>query len=166
MQTSITVDRLREILEYHPSTGLCYNKKTNRVLQQDYDGLVGVFCSVQKKSFKLKLERTAYALAHGVFPRKDQKVLHRNLDTSDNRPVNLVLVSRTVFLQIKEAQKNLEGSIRITPHATDQFDFVVHWLEKAKERQKIVQDITEAKRVVLKLQLKYSKTLTKYCLFD
>lgn len=158
--------RIRELLVYNPLTGVVQNAKTQRTLHPDHDGLVVVFCSEEKKNFKLKLDRVAYCLAFGIFPKEDQRVLHKNLNTEDNRCVNLSLVSRAVFLQVKEAYKNLTLSIKIHSHPTDQFCYVVHWVENNKEKQKVVHDLIEARKHALKLQLKYSKVLTKYCLFD
>lgn len=162
----MTPDRLREILDYNPSTGVISNKKTKRKLEADYDGLVAVFCSKQKKLFKIKLEKIAYTLAHGVYPNNDQKVLHKNLNISDNSSKNLSLVSRRVFLQIKEAHRNLTEGVRLSSHPVDQFNYIVYWIEQNQEKQKVVHDIVEARKVMLKLQLKYSKILTKYCVFD
>jgi len=162
----MTPERLKELLEYFPLTGEVRNRKNKRTLQQDHDGLVVVFCSITKKSTKMKLERVAYALGFGVFPKEHQRVLHRNLDVEDNRLVNLMLVSRAEFLQIKEAHRNLIKDIRIQPHGSDQFDYVISWFEKGIERRKIVHDIIKARQGVLRLQLKYSKILTKYCIFE
>jgi len=158
--------RLRELLEYNPLTGVLQLKKTKRVLLPDQDGLVQVFCSIQRKNFKLKLDRLCYFLAFGVQPRVDQRVLHKNLNTEDNRLCNLSLVSRSVFLQIKEAHKNLTTGIRVINHPVDQFCFVVEWYENKKKSLKEFHDLIEARNVALKLQLKYSKILTKWCLFD
>ena len=77
-----------------------------------------------------------------------------------------MLVTRAEFLQIKEAHRNLTKDIKIQAHGTDQFDYVISWFEKGIERKKIVHDIIKARQGVLKLQLKYSKILTKYCLFE
>jgi hypothetical protein len=162
----MTPVRLRDILNYDPASGVISNRKTSRKLIADHDGLVTVYCTKQKKSYKLKLERIAYTLAYGIQPRADQRVLHKNLDISDNSSKNLSLVSRSTFLLIKEAQKNLTQNIRISAHPHDQFNYVVHWIDKNQEKHKVVHDITKARQLMLKLQLKYSKILTKYCLFD
>lgn len=159
-------DRLRELLDYDPLSGAIRNKKTKRLLQADPDGLVIVFDSATKRSIKMKLDRIAYALAFGALPKEDKRVLHRNLDSNDNRLSNLSVVSRSIFLQIKEAHKNLTAGIKLVAHATDQFSYIVHWYQDGIERTKILQDIVPAREFQLKLQLKYSKILTKYCLFD
>jgi len=162
----MNTDRLRELLTYCPSTGEVKNTRTNRVLQADHDGLIALFDNQTKRTHKMKLERVAYALAFGVQPKDDKKVLHKNLNSSDNRLINLCLVNRAVFLMIKEAHKNLTVSIRISQHSTDQFNYVVNWMEKGVEKSKVVCDIIEARKIALNLQLKYSKILTKYCVFD
>jgi len=159
-------ERLRQILDYDPLSGIIKNKRTKRVLQADHDGLVIVFDSLAKRSFKLKLDRVAYAMAFGEFPKEDYKILHRNLNSQDNRLNNLHAVSRKVFLQIKEAHKNLSSGIRLAPHPMDQFAYVLYWYEGGVERTKLLQDVVPARELQLKLQLKYSKILTKYCIFD
>lgn len=162
-----SLDRLKELLEYDPGTGNVLLKKNKRVLAPDDDGIVTVFDrSAKPKSKKYKLERIAFFLAYGIFPSDTQKVLHKNLDSKDNRLKNLTLVSRSVFKQIKEADKNISGGIRMVPHSSDQFAYVLSWYEAGAERSKTIQDIVVAKRELLKLQLKYSKILTKYCNFD
>ena len=161
-----SLERLKEILKYDPVTGKVCTLK-GRALTADQNGLVIVFDNQAKKpSTKYKLERVAYFLAHNFFPREDQKVLHKNLDTQDNRAKNLLLVSRSVFRQIKEAHRNLTGGIHIVPHAVDQFSYILKWFEGGIEKSRIIQDIVVARRQQLKLQLKYSKILTKYCVFD
>lgn len=161
----MTPVRLRELLDYDPSTGVVKTRK-GRVLMPDHDGLVVIFCSETKTKIKQKLERIAYTLAFGVVPRKDKKVLHKNLDISDNSSKNLSLVTRGIFLQIKEAQRNLTQGIRLSAHCTDQFDYVVSWIDQGKEKHLVFSDIGAARKFMLKQQLKYSKILTKYCVFD
>jgi len=158
-------EELRELLDYNPSTGAVTTKR-KRVLTADHDGLVVVFDGKNKKSIKMKLDRLAYMLAFGEHPKETNRILHKNLDISDNRLVNLVQVSREVFIKIKEAQRNLTTGIRVVLHPTDQFSYNVFWYEKGVEKSKLIQDIGLARRFQVKLQLKYSKILTKYCLFD
>lgn len=159
--------RLNELLDYNPETGKVVIKKSGRTLSADTDGLVVIFDSKScPKVRKYKLERVAYFLAFSVAPSEDQKVLHKNLDTQDNRAKNLLLVSRSVFRQIKEAERNLEGAIKIIAHPVDMFSYILLWFDKGVERSRIFGDIGVARRYQVKLQLKYSKILTKYCMFD
>lgn len=159
--------RLKDILEYHPLSGIVKIRKSQRTLISDQDGLVTVFDrSAKIKSKKYKLEKIAYFLAFGVFPRNDQKVLHKNLNSEDNSLKNLTLVSRLQFNRIKEAYRNLQNSIRLVPHPVDQFDYLVYWIEDGKEKNKVFRDIIEAKKFQVSLQLRFSKILTKFCFFD
>lgn len=159
-------ERLKQLLTYDPLSGAIHTRKSNRKLIADHDGLVIVFDPIEKKSYKLKLERIACTLAFGVAPSDNKRVLHKDLNVSDNSLKNLSIVSRAVFLAVKEAHKNLTQNIKMVQHPVDQFNYVVHWTEKGQDKQKVVHDITEARRLILKLQLKYSKVLTKYCVFD
>jgi len=162
-----SLERLKELLEYDALTGKVSIRKNKRVLTPDHDGIVMIFDREAKpKHKKYKLEKIAYYLAFSIFPREDQRVLHKNLDPEDNRQTNLVLVSRSVYKQIKEASRNVAGGIRIVPHATDQFSYMLHWFENGIEKIRLVQDIVIARRYMVRLQLKYSKILTKYCVFD
>ena len=159
------IDRIKTLFNYNPKTGIVSTKK-NRNLVADHDGLVVVFDSVAKKPVKIKLERLAYALAFNKLADEQKRVLHKNLDPDDNRMQNLALVTREVFLEVKEAYRNINQGIRFVPHPTDQFAYIVYWIEKGVEKQRILHDITNAQQFLLKKQLKYSKILTKYCVFD
>lgn len=159
-------ERLKQLLEYNPLSGEVFRSKSKRLLTADAEGLVVIFDSFEKKSYRLKLDRIAYTLGYGTSPKETERVLHKNLDSTDNSLKNLALVSRAVFIKIKEAAKNLSGGIRMLPHATDQFSYVVSWFEKGIEKSRVLADIVSAKRLVLRLQLQNSKVLTRYCLFD
>ena len=161
----ITPVQLKNLLDYNPSTGVITTRR-KRVLTADHDGLVVIFDSNTKRSIKMKLDRIAYALAYGEHPKDTSRILHKNLDQYDNRLVNLVQVSRELFIKIKEAHRNLSTGIKVVAHPTDQFSYNVFWYEQGVEKCKLIQDIGLARRFQVVLQLKYSKILTKYCLFN
>ena len=152
---------------YNPQNGEVRVRKSNKLLIPDEGGLVYVFDSQGvPKSVKYKLDKLAYFLWTGIFPSESSKILHKNLDDNDNRAINLLEVSRGTYNKIKEAEKNLDYGIRIGNHPTDQLSHILYWYENGAERFKVVGDIVVAKRLKTKLQLKYSKFLTKYCIFD
>lgn len=165
MSQSLSVNQLEKLLDYDKETGKVRTKR-RRELLPDHDGLVVVFDNSSKKSYKLKLDKIAYALGYGVLPRKDQKILHKNLNSEDNRLRNLCVVSSKTYLQIKEAQKNLSVGIKLDLHPEDQFSYIVSWYEQGVHKQKTLHDIIQARKEQLRLQLKFSKILTKYCVFD
>jgi len=161
------LERLKQLLRYDTLSGCVYLRKNNRKLLPDQAGSIVVYDGEsERKINRFKLSTVAYALGFDRFPSKNQKVLHKNLDTNDNRLNNLQLVSSSVFRQIREAHKNLTTGIRIVPHSEDQFAYYLVWFSEGEEKRKVFYDIGTARKAQLKLQLKYSKVLTKYCIFD
>ena len=162
----MNLDRARALLTYEPLSGAVTTKATHRLLQPDLDGYAQVYDNQAKKQHRIKLDKLAYMLAFGKVPRKDQRILHKNMQECDNRIVNLGLVSRSLFRQIKEAYRNLTEGIDIAPHEQDQFSFYLYWYEDGKKQRRIVEDIVSVRKLALRLKLRYSKLLSKYCVFD
>lgn len=160
------LDRVRELLSYEPLSGVVSVKRSNRPLYADTAGYALVYDKLAKKQYKIKLDKLAFMLAFGKVPRKDQRILHKNMQEGDNRIVNLGLVSRSLFRQIKEAYRNLTEGIDIAPHEQDQFSFYLYWYEDGKKQRRIVEDIVSVRKLALRLKLRYSKLLSKYCVFD
>lgn len=155
----MTPERLKELLDYDHLSGIITNKRTKRRLQADHDGLVILFDLPWSVLWRWSLTELPMLWPSDHYLWVDQRVLHKNLDIYDNRLNNLSLVSRALFLQIKEAHKNILGGIKIVAHPTDQFYYILHWFENGAEKTKILQDIVPARELQLKLQLKYSKIL-------
>jgi hypothetical protein len=158
--------RLNELLIYNAATGEVFTKANSRRVEPDADGVVVIWCKDIKKRFKFKFDRLCWTLGNNKRLRKNQKVLHKNLDNEDCRLVNISAVSLTVFAKINEAARNLRGELKITPHETDQYDFCVHYFENKLRRTERFSDIVFAQRRLLVLQLKFAKVLTKYCYFN
>lgn len=167
--TTLAPDKLKSLLSYDPLTGLVSVKTPKgleRPLFPDEQGCVVIYNPVSRKIHKMKLDKLAYWLAFGKNPTKAQRVLHKNMQEHDNRIMNLALVSKTVYTQIKEAHRNMTSGLEITPHSEDQFTYIVSWYDQGRKVNKVIEDIVPARRLMLKLQLKYSKVLSKYCVFD
>lgn len=162
----ITPERLQQLLHYDPCSGVITKVQNNRMLTPDDAGCVVVHDSESGSSVKIKYDKLAYLLAYKKQLKANQRLLHKNLDTEDCRLHNMVVVSREVFLKVKEAKKNLDGGIKMLAHSTDQFSYVVHWYENHKPRKKLIRDVVLAQKFILRLKLKYSKVLTTYCVFD
>jgi hypothetical protein len=161
------LERLKQLLKYDPLSGSVYLVKNNRQLLPDQEGGVVIFDKLSdRKINRLKLDRIAYALAFNKFPSQNQKLIHKNLNPNDNRLCNLTVVSNSVYKQIKEAHRNLTTGIKVVPHPDDQFAYYLIWYCGGYERKKVFYDIGLARKEQLKLQLKYSKVLTKYCVFE
>jgi hypothetical protein len=141
-------------------------RATNRKVLPDADGVVVIWDKQEKRKVKFKHDRLCWVLGNNKRLRKNQRILHKNLNSDDNRLVNLTAVSLAVFAKVKEAERNLRGELKIVPHATDQWDFCVHYFENKLKRSERYCDIIAAQQRFLVLQLKYAKVLTTYCVFN
>jgi len=157
-------------IEYDLLTGSFFLLKTTsggttkRQIFPNDDGYLLFYREGSK--YKLKANRLALELGTAKLLDQNKLVLHKNLDVNDYRLQNLCAVTRAVYKKVKEAHRNLNGALRLVPHTTDAFSYVVQWKEDNKQMQQVVQDIVVAKRLFTKLQLRFAKLLSKYCVFD
>jgi hypothetical protein len=163
---SMEIQRLNELLVYEPLTGEIFTRLPFRKMCPDSENFIVVWDRLQQKRTKFKVDRLAWQLGNNKRLRKNQRVLHKNLNTDDNRLVNLSTVSLSIFSKINEAARNLKGELRVLPHEKDQYDFCVHYFENKLKRAERFSDIVFAQKRLLVLQLKFAKVLTKYCLFE
>ena len=138
--------------------------KSKRQLIPDEDGYLKFYQNGKK--YKLKANRVAMLLVTGKDILPNEVVFHKNLNSSDYRLQNLTIIDRSTHIRIKEAHRNLAGNLRIQSHTTDAHSYVLCWSEGGSEKKKVVQDIIVARRLFVKLQLKYAKILNAYCVFD
>jgi hypothetical protein len=167
--TSTQPDYFKHI-EYDLVTGAFFLLKLNpslvtkRQIFPNEDGYLLFYR--QGTKFKIKANKVALELGTARLLDDNKVVLHKNLDVNDYRLQNLCAVTRTVYKKVKEAHRNLNGALKLVPHPTDAFSYVVQWKEDNKQMQQVVQDIVVAKRLFTKLQLRFAKLLSKYCVFD
>jgi hypothetical protein len=169
-------NRLKELLDYDGKLGVVYRRHSGKALVPDYAGFVSVYDPVTKKTSKMKLKNIAaflafpelHAITPDTFPFKEEYpvIFHKNMQEDDFRANNLGSLRKENYKKLKEAYRNINESIKLTAHPTDQFSYVLHWYQNGAMRSKVIQDVVVAKREMLKLKLKYSKILTKYCVFD
>ena len=160
------LQRLNELLQYHPQTGDISSRDTGRVFSPDADGSITIYDPRNRKRTKFRADRLCWVLGNGKKLRKNQKILHKNLKIKDNRLQNLVLVSSLVYNKISEAAKNLGGGLKITPHLTDKYIFNLTYFENKVHVKERMHDFIAAQQRLIVLQLKYAKILTRFCVFD
>lgn len=158
--------QLEEMLKYDMITGEFYIKKNEslrRIFPKD-DGYIIFY----KKGvrYKLKANKVAMELVTKEKLPPNKAILHKNLNEKDYRLVNLKVISKLTYNLIKEAYRNLSGALKILPHPSDVFCYVICWKEEGKDRRLVVDDVVVVRRMHTKLQLKYAKILNKYCIFE
>ncbi len=164
---NMNIIELKQLIDYDLFDGAFYILKNNcryRRIFPNEDGYL-IFYKNSKR-LKFKANKLAIEFVQNIIVQKDKVVLHKNLDETDYRYINLKLISKKVFNTIKEAHRNLSGYLKLQPHAKDVFSYILSWKENSKDKIIVVQDIVIAKRLYTKLQLKYAKILNKYCVFD
>lgn len=159
--------KLSEMLHYDILTGRFFVKKNAEVVREIFPTEEGYLMFYrQGKRIKLKANKVAIELVTGDKVPENKSVLHKNLDENDYRLQNLKIISREAYLSVKEAQRNLSAALKLLPHPEDMFCYILQWKEQGKDRRKVIKDVVVAKRTYNKLQLKYAKILSKYCVFD
>jgi hypothetical protein len=162
----LKIEDLQKLISFNKS-GVFSIKKNNQIHRRifpDEDGYLRFYQAGKK--YKLKANKIAWELSYNEEIPQDKVVIHKNLDFDDYRLQNLMLVTRVIHNAIKEAQRNLSGALRLVPHATDAFSYILMWRQDGKDKTRVVQDIVVARKLYAKLQLKYAKILSKWCVFD
>jgi len=160
------LQRLKELLHYDPATGSLSNIKNSRVRYPCPDGFITVYCNQTLKKYKIKASIACWMLGNNKELPQNQKVLHKNLDSSDNRLINLTTISKQASKKLLDARRNLSGCLRLLPHPEDQHGLLVVYIQGGMERKEVLYDIGVARRRLLALQLRFAKVLNRYCLFD
>ena len=158
---------LKELIDYDAIEGAFYILKNNSRYRRIFPSEEGYLVFYKNtRRIKLKANKTAIDFVQNTQVQKDKVVLHKNLNENDYRYCNLKLISKKIHNAIKEAYRNLSGYLRLQPHSKDMFSYMLICKENGKDKILVVQDIVVAKRLLNKLQLKYAKILSKYCVFD
>ena len=140
-------DSSKAFFKYNQKEGTFLVLKNNNEFRPIYPDAEGylIFFRHQVK-YKVKANRLAYELGNAVSVPPDKVILHKNLDTNDYRLQNLKLLPRQTYLLIKEAHRNLNGTLRMYPHPRDVFSYILTWRDDKKDRILVVQDVVIANK--------------------
>lgn len=166
MQKKEKLQELASLVQYLPFDGVVLKKSSSAPLVPDLDGSVSLYNPSTKKVHKIKLNKLILFISSGRILQDGEKILHRNMQEDDFRIQNLEVVDEDVYNQIREAYKNISYGIQVSMHRTDKLAYNLQWYEDGVKRNRVVYDSSVANRMQVKLKLKYSKILTKYCVFD
>jgi hypothetical protein len=163
---------LKEIIKYikyNPITGDLYcSSRTSSLYDRKLipNELNNITTTVRGASLKIKADRLIWFITSGKQPTRNQTVFHKNLDELDNSLINLVLINKKEHLQLVEAMKNISGDLKLVPHITDMFSFVLCYKYQGRVVKEVVQDLSIARRKFNKIQLKCIKLISKYTVSD
>lgn len=166
MQKKEKLAELSSLVQYLPFDGVVLKKSSSAPLVADLDGSVSLYNPSTKKVHKIKLNKLILFISSGRILQDGEKILHRNMQEDDFRVQNLEVVHEDVYNLVREAYKNISYGIQVSMHRTDKLAYNLQWYEDGVRRNKVIYDSSVANRMQVKLKLKYSKILTKYCVFD
>lgn len=153
---------LRDIFMYIPSTGEVYINKKNQTkkILPDEDGNLNVV--VDKKRIKMKYSFFVWCLISGAKPNKNETIWFKDLDQNNFAFNNLMLVQKDLYSKLIEAMKNLSGDIKLYPHPSDGFSYVLEYRQGGRTKKDVYGDITIARKEQVKLKLSCAKFLSIY----
>lgn len=166
MQKKEKLAELASLVQYLPFDGVVLKKSSSAPLVADLDGSVSLYNPLTKKVHKIKLNKLILFISSGRILQDGEKILHRNMQEDDFRVQNLEVVDEDVYNLIREAYRNISYGIQVSMHRTDKLAYNLQWYENGVKRNRVIYDSSVANRMQVKLKLKYSKILTKYCVFD
>jgi len=138
--------------------------RPERKLQPNEDNKIT--STIHGCSLKIKADRLIWYIVYGKQPNRNQVIFHKNLDDLDNSLNNLIILPKKEYLRLVEAMKNISGALRMIPHSSDAFSYVLTYKMNGRTQREVVQDITIARRKFNKLQLKFVKLISKYTVSD
>lgn len=166
----MTLKELINYIYYDATTGELFSlskhlpHRPDRKLVPDENNRIA--STVQGHSLKIKADRLIWFISTGKQPTRRQVVFHKNLDEQDNRLHNLMLIPKREYQQLIEAMKNISGDLKILPHQTDVFSYVLVYKLNGRIHKEVISDITIARRKFTRLQLKFVKLISKYTVSD
>lgn len=156
-------------LFYHP-LGYFYRRKEDSTgvsigaeIVPTHSHLLRIGATCNNKLFTIKANKAAFILFTNSMPDKDIVLYPKNLDDFDYSLKNLGSIPKENYRELKQALHNLNHALSINPHPRDRWHYVVKYKDEVN-KVKVFQDVVSAKRFYRSLLLKYTKTVSKYCI--
>jgi hypothetical protein len=137
------------------------NLQQDRRLFPNEEGNISYFCAATRKPVKRKASVLAWEILYNCSAR-DLYILHRDLDESNLKGSNLFALNRKEYIRYKDCLSNVQGAIRLHPHPTDAFSYIVYHRRGNKLKQNTFKDIVSALRFKKKMLLFSLKVLGRY----
>lgn len=125
------------------------------------DGFMIYLCSITKKQVKKKSSTFLYEFFNEKL-KEDQIVVFKDLNSTNYVPENIFVMQKSDYKILRDSIDNLEGAVKIKPHKTDAFSFIVYYKMNQKTHKKTCHDIVTAQRIKKIILYKSSKFLNKH----
>lgn len=112
---------------------------------------------------KMRYNKVVWFVVHGHIPEKDEFLWHKNLNTLDCRIENLRLLDRETHLKVKEAQRNLNQYLKYYKSKKDALSYILEYRINGRPKKEVHHDLGLVQRRFRRLQLIFTKVLSKYC---
>ena len=136
-----------------------------RELLADLNANLSYKCNISGALVKKNAKILAYEVLHDCFV-VGKTVYFKDLNTSNFKGSNLGCIRKEEYLRLKDALRNLNGFLKIVPHKTDAYVYVVKYRNNSKVCSIICHDIIQAHKIKRRIQIKSSKILSKYLTSD
>jgi len=158
------VEEIKKEVKYSLDGSFFYIKNNNKITIDDF-GAVSIKLS-SGKTVKIKASILASAYLYKNYTDKSLHVLTRDMDVQNVAANNIRLITKEAWRDVKDAWKNLSGSLKIKQNSKNLHAYVIYWIEKGKTKQKQIEDFVLAKKFFKQKLLENAKKLHKYCIFD
>jgi len=133
-----------------------------RIVVPDMDGFLKFTCTVAERVIKLKAIRVAYEMFHNTKRPNGMIVYPKDMNETNLRINNIGVLSVELWSTVKDAVHNISGGIKITPHSTNAYSFVLTYRKNGRNVQRTTHDITKALQLKRKITIESYKIATKY----
>ena len=140
-------------------------EKTRRIFP-DENGLLNYYCFKEKKSIKKKAITLAWELLNSKKLPSNSINYFKDLNPENYKGSNIGIISKANYKKLKDALYNLEHGVKLIPHKTDAFVYILKYKSDGKLLQTTFHDISTALKMKRRIIFKSSKTVTKWVVSD
>lgn len=150
-------------VQYCPDTGELFVLKDSKRLRRLLPTEEGMLQScINGHKVKIKFNKFVFFVHTGVLPPEGTCIFHKDMQEDNFKFNNLVLITKEQNFRIIESLKNLKGALKIYPHKNDAFSYVVEYKDKGRLKKEVISDVQVARERFSRLQLKFTKFVSKF----
>lgn len=166
MEFQIKISNKYPGIAYDYINGYFYRLKSSNEMDKriipDYLGYIIYLCALTNKRIKKKAEILAYEIMLDISLPKNSKLYFKDLNSENFKFWNIGCVSAKQYNTIRDAVYNIQGGIKIIPHAKDAFAHYIFYKTKGRIKMKICHDIVSALKIKRMILITSNKVLSRY----